>query len=63
MAGISEVDDLRPYHRLGFGETTFNRMIFLRSRVTGKGLGSDGTPERGYGHVGSSSRIGEARMK
>jgi len=60
MAGIPEVDDLRPYHRLGFGETTFNKMIFLRSRVT---AGSDGTPERGYGHVGSSSRIGEARMK
>ena len=40
-----------------------NSLDVAKSRVTGTGAGSGGTPERGYGHVGSSRRIGEARMK
>ena len=59
---------------LKVGESVFSGMKFLggmaldaaKSRVTGKGAGSGGTPEGrvgGYGHARSASRTEEARVR
>jgi len=70
MAGMTQADVGQA--ALKVGESVFSGMKFLggialdaaKSRVTGKGAGSGGTPEGrvgGYGHARSASRTGEAR--
>ena len=72
MTGMTQADVGQA--ALKVGESVFSGMKFLggmaldvaKSRVTGKGAGSGGTPEgrvRGYGHARSASRTEETRIR